>query len=213
MAVHSDKVVRLAVQQDGDRYVFGERTRFHETDPEVFDCSELIQWVCGRLGVEPEMPDGSWIQAKHCKNHDTLIEIDRGVDTAGALLFRFSSNPFGSDRPDKAHVAFSLGDGRTMEARSTSLGVGIFAHAADRDWTHAGKIPGVKYGPSPQAVSDDGDVVLGDDEPNLQYVAVWQKITAAGIMNGKAPRRAMSRQEFAAILSRKQQLRAFLGIN
>ena len=105
MAVQSGKVVRLAVQQDGDRYVFGERTRFHETDPDVFDCSELIQWVCGRLGVEPEMPDGSWIQAKHCKNHDTLIEIDKGVDTAGALLFRFSSNPFGSDRPDRAHVA------------------------------------------------------------------------------------------------------------
>jgi cell wall-associated NlpC family hydrolase len=214
MAVHVENIVILAKQQDGDRYVFGGEARHDESDPAVFDCSELIEWVCARLGVNPRVPDGSWNQAKHCKKHDTLIPVEKGVDTAGSLLFRFSSNPFVTKRPSEAHVAMSLGDGRTMEARSTALGVGIFPKAADRGWTHAGLIPGAEYGAPPvagHAITEP--VVIWDDEPDLQYVGVWQAVTAAGVVNGKEPRRPMTRQELAAVLSRKVQIRGLLGID
>lgn len=219
MAVHAENIVKLAKQQDGDRYVFGGEARHDDTDPEVFDCSELVEWVCARLGVMPRMPDGSWIQAKHCKKNDTIIPVEKAIDTAGSLLFRFSSNPFVTKRPSKAHVAFSLGDGRTMEARSTALGVGIFPKAASRSWTHAGLIPGVDYSPTqvslPVAEVGASELAMmpGDDDPDLQYVGVWQAVITAGVMNGKEPRRPLTRQELAAVLSRRVQIRELLGLD
>jgi cell wall-associated NlpC family hydrolase len=46
-------------------------------------------------------------------------------------------------RSDPNHIAISLGDGRTMEARGRKYGVGIFDNAAGREWTAAGTIPGL----------------------------------------------------------------------
>jgi hypothetical protein len=41
-------------------------------------------------------------------------------------------------------VAISLGDGRTIEARGSAYGVGIFS-ANGRGWTAGGLVPGMKY--------------------------------------------------------------------
>ena len=137
-------VVRLLVEQNGDRYVFGHEVNINDKDPDVFDCSELVQWACGHAGVRPLVPDGSWLQARHCRAHGTLTGVDRAIRTQGALLFRFRGDPFRGGRPSSAHVAVSLGNGSTIEARGRDSGVGRFG-ARGRGWTHAALIPGVRY--------------------------------------------------------------------
>lgn len=144
MTTPINSVVELMLSQEGDRYVFGVEVSLSDTNPAAFDCSELVQWACARAGVSPTMPDGSWIQARHCKNYGTLIPVEEAIGIRGALLFRFSSDPFSGVRPSSAHVAMSLGNGKTIEARGTRYGVGIFS-ALDRGWTHAARIPGCDY--------------------------------------------------------------------
>lgn len=142
---HVSAFINLLVAQAGDAYRFGHEVDLDDPDPEAFDCSELVEWACARVGVVPKMPDGSWLQARHCKAYSTLTPIDSAIKTPGALLFRFSSSPFEGDRPTSSHVAVSLGDGRTIEARGTAYGTGIF-NAKGRTWTHAGLVPGLSYG-------------------------------------------------------------------
>lgn len=142
--VAAQRLIDLAYRQVGDRYVFGAEASAGDPDPRVFDCSELVEWVCARLAVAPRVPDGSWIQWRHCRAHGTLISVAEGLRTPGALLFRFSGGNPAKRRPRFAHVAFSLGDGRTVEARGSAYGVGVFS-AQGRGWTDAGRIPGVDY--------------------------------------------------------------------
>ena len=147
--VEAIALVQLAQAQAGDRYRFGAEVSKDDPDPEVFDCSELVEWVCGRFSVEPKMPDGSWIQALHCQAHGTMTSIDEALNTPGALLFRFSGGqgPLPSSRPRMAHVAISVGDGvHAVEARSPRSGVDLFADAQAGRWTHAALIPGFDYG-------------------------------------------------------------------
>jgi len=68
--------------------------------------------------------------------------VEQALKTPGALLFNFSSEPKpGGGRPGQAHVAISLGDGRTIEARGKKYGVGTF-DAGDR-FKYAAVIPGM----------------------------------------------------------------------
>ena len=57
------------------------------------------------------------------------MPVQEALRTPGALLFR------------PGHVAISLGDGRTIEARGRRYGVGIFDGAGR--FTHAGWPPGL----------------------------------------------------------------------
>lgn len=181
--VTSEEFVDLALTQAGDRYVFGAEAKADDPNPKSFDCSELIEWVGRRLSVSPTIPDGSWYQARHCQKAKTLVSIEQGLETRGALLFRFSSSPFSGGRPSSSHVAISLGDGRTMEARSTREGVGVFGNASSRTWTHAGTIPGVEYSPA-------------------RFPDAWRRATELGIVNGLRPTDLVTREEAAIIAMR-----------
>jgi len=138
------RFIETLLSQEGDRYVFGAEASPSDTDPKAFDCSELVEWAAARCGVTPKVPDGSWYQARHCRDRGRLIPIDEAIRTPGALLFRFSGDPFTGGRPSSAHVAVSLGNGQTIEARSASHGVGRFS-ASGRSWTLAGLLPGIDY--------------------------------------------------------------------
>jgi len=150
----------LLLTQDGDPYIFGTEVSPSDSNPKAFDCSELVEWGCARLGVKPIMPDGAIYQARHCRKYDLLIPVGQAIHTPGALLFRFSDNPFSGDRPDCSHVAVSQGNGKTFEARGRAYGVGAFS-ALKRGWTHAGLIPGLEYGepviPPPPPPPDTGE--------------------------------------------------------
>ena len=118
------------------------------------------------------MRDGSWLQARHCQACETLVPVEVGLKTRGALLFRFGSDPFTTDPLDR-HVAISLGNGQTMEAQGSGTGVNIFGGAAGRDWTHAAFIPGVSYGSNDSDEEDDVTILMflaGPDGQSHPYV-------------------------------------------
>lgn len=164
---HIEDVLLFAVCMEHRRYVFGVENDAavlavlaDHPDPTQLDarvddylarvpssdCSELVQSACALAGVT--VPDGSWLQYQACERASTVCSVAEAVATRGALLFRFSTDPNSPGRPANAHVAWSLGDGTTVEARSHAMGIGSWP-AAGRGWTHAALIPGVGYGPRP----------------------------------------------------------------
>lgn len=135
MSVDGLRVVGEAMKYIGTPYIYGVEVHPNEK-PRAFDCSEFVEYVCRRLDVK--IPDGSGNQYLHCAKHNTLITVETAFKTPGALLFM-------RDRKSKAicHVAISIGDGRTIEARGTKFGTNIFDKRSG--WSDAAKIPGVKY--------------------------------------------------------------------
>ena len=158
----SDDLCAKALTQRGDPYVFGAEARFDDPDPVAFDCSELVEWAAARLGVR--FVDGAENQRDACRNAGTLMPVAEGVRTRGALLFRINV------RGD--HVAISLGDGKTIEARGRAYGVNVF-NAAGRTWTHAGLVPGFERGGNGgNAQRGPGDRILrkGDRGEDVRWV-------------------------------------------
>jgi hypothetical protein len=125
----SGDFLRAALSQNGDRYIFGAETRMNDPNPSAFDCSELVQWAGGRAGLD--IPDGANNQRDWCRRNGTQISVEEALRTPGALLFR------------DGHVAISLGDGRTIEARGRNYGVGVFDGSGR--FTSAGLVPGMSY--------------------------------------------------------------------
>lgn len=131
--------IERARAQSGDVYVFGAVARADDPDPDAFDCAELVQWAAAQAGVT-DVPTGSWLQYQYVHQAGTTMSVEEALDTPGALLFRFGGgDPLSANRPSDAHVAISLGNGKTIEARSRKYGVGEF-DADGRKWTHAGRI-------------------------------------------------------------------------
>ena len=125
--------VTVALRQRGDRYVWAAETRVSDPDPDAFDCSELVQWAAGRVGVT--VPDGSYNQRSWCWRKGGKISVSKAIRTRGALLFM--GDPV-------HHVAISLGDGkRTIEARGRAYGVNVFS--STRGFDAAALIPGMRY--------------------------------------------------------------------
>jgi cell wall-associated NlpC family hydrolase len=158
--------VGLCLKQRGDRYVFGAEAKFTDPDPDVFDCSELVEWALARLRVR--FPDGSWTQEAHCRRSGTIIPLARAFRLQGALLFRH----IGSD----GHVAVSLGNGSTIEARGRAYGVNVFS-ANNRRWTAAARVPGLVYTtpPDPQWPKWPGRYLTQPPQMRGKDVAVWKR--------------------------------------
>lgn len=121
-----DQFVSLCLQQVGDRYVFGAEARANDPNPGSFDCSELIEWAAGRVGISPKVPDGSSAQINHCRS----IPVSQAINTKGALLWH------------SGHIAVSLGNGKTVEAQNSR--VGVVQGTAGNRFKRGGLIPGAK---------------------------------------------------------------------
>lgn len=105
--------MKVARAQIGDRYQFGAEVD-GDPDPDAFDSSELVQWAAQEAGVR-DMPDGSWNQYRWLHDRGASVDLDQALHTKGALVFGFSSDPLASaDRPTRAYVGISLGDGRNV---------------------------------------------------------------------------------------------------
>jgi cell wall-associated NlpC family hydrolase len=138
-----DRFLEVARNQIGDRYVFGSEADLDDADPDVFDCSEFTQWAADQAGVT--LPDGATHQYLHLKKLGVLVPVEEAKNIPGALLFSFDREPrLGDGRTPGAHVAISLGDGATVEARNSRDGVGQFT-AGDR-FQYAAVIPGISDG-------------------------------------------------------------------
>lgn len=120
--------VDMALSQESKTYALGTEASKSLEHTEASDCSELVEWAAGRVGVQ--ITDGSMNQKRATKR----ISVDEALHTEGALLFK--GNP--------TQVAISVGDGvHTIEARwphgvtKSTTSVGGF--------THGGLIRGMKY--------------------------------------------------------------------
>lgn len=142
MTPHIEDVLLHALAQSGDRYVFGAEADPDDPNPQAFDCSELVEWSCSRAGVY--MPDGAYNQWRHASSKGVSITVAEGIATRGALLYAGPGRGIGRAFID--HVAFSLGDGTTIEARGAKWGVGSWP-STGRAWRWATRIPDVDYSP------------------------------------------------------------------
>ena len=103
--------------QNGKPYVWGSSASPTDPNPVSFDCSELTKWAAARSGVT--IPDGAAHQYVWLKEQGATMSVQQALHTPGALLFHFASEPqpgLGGE-PPVAHVAISLGNGKTIEAK------------------------------------------------------------------------------------------------
>jgi cell wall-associated NlpC family hydrolase len=138
----TQQFVTTALQQNGKPYVWGSSASPTDPNPASFDCSELTKWAAARSGVT--IPDGAAHQYVWLKEQGATMTVQQALHTPGALLFHFASEPqpgLGGE-PPVAHVAISLGNGKTIEARGHDYGVGIFDADTSR-FNYAGMIPGM----------------------------------------------------------------------
>lgn len=135
----------------GDPYVYGAENLPGEVAPGTpADCSELGQWAGDSAGASPRIPDGSQWQWRQIQQSGTVLTVARAITIRGAALFtEFDGNG------DPQHVAYSLGDGTTIEARGRAWGIGSFPATTAR-FTAAGLFPGIDYSaPALPAGEDD----------------------------------------------------------
>lgn len=115
-------------------YVFGATPARRPEQITQSDCSGLVQTCVSTL------LGNTWVRtSKGQYAASRKISVQQAMRTPGALLFASSNGkPSGIH-----HVAISLGDGRTAEARSTRSGVGVFKSGIR--FNFAGLVPGLTY--------------------------------------------------------------------
>jgi cell wall-associated NlpC family hydrolase len=136
---HLHTFLTAATAQRGDQYIFGVMDRLDDPNPKAFDCSMLVQWSAHQAGVD--VPRNAWDQYTYLHERGMVIPVDQAIHTPGALLFSFNSDP-NTGRPVQQHVAISLGDGKTIEARGSQYPVGSF-DATPKRFQYAAVIPGI----------------------------------------------------------------------
>lgn len=134
-----ERFVKLCLKQAGDRYIWGAGRGPAGGDPGSFDCSGLIYWAARTVGL-PSPGGTAFEQYNTCRRTNRLIPVSQGINTRGAMLFNGRGGPGLTGRASIQHVAISLGDGNTIEARGTRYGVGVFS--ARRGFDHAGLLAG-----------------------------------------------------------------------
>lgn len=116
-----------------------------------WDCAEFVSWCAyqayGKLfAVRPPKSDrgesysGWWYE--DAINLDATIPVEKALATPGAILVR---KP-GAFNIRIGHVAISCGNGSTVEAHSSAVGVAVREGAAARQWSIGVVLPGVDYG-------------------------------------------------------------------
>lgn len=115
----------VALAQAGDNYVYGAEAAISDPDPNAFDCSELVEWAAGRVGVTFPGTSSTMIEAA------IGISVEQAIRTRGALLWT------------PGHIAISLGNGRTIEAANSR--VGVVSYSASGRFSRGGLIPGMRY--------------------------------------------------------------------
>lgn len=168
-------VIGLMRSQFGKPYEFAQPRDWTVPDPASFDCSGLIHWSCGQLGVT-NLKRTSMDIHRQCITKRTLLGdvrtdpavIARGVQTFGALLIRSvladGVTPCDPEETPavKGHIVISLGNGRVIEARGTGTLVGEFnanprppGGTTGHVWTAVGLLPGISYSSSPPPLPGD----------------------------------------------------------
>lgn len=142
-------ILELAFKHEGEQYVFGARVPMSDAGCKgPWDCAEFVSWcVYQRAGVlfgteprhDPLHADaytGYW--AQQARAAGITVPVADALVTAGAILLRYPlPGAIG-------HIAFSDGEGGTIEAHSSKTGV-IRGKAGGRRWDVGVMIPGIRY--------------------------------------------------------------------
>lgn len=162
-----EQFVETALAQRGDQYVFGAHAALNDPNPRAFDCSELVKWAAHQSGME--VPDGAGAQYVALRDKGLVIPVEQARHTRGALLFSFSSEPTrGGGEPAHAHVAISLGDGHTIEARGRAYGVNVF-DATPRRFQYAALMPQAGAQPGSSVVEGQSEAASVSGEPSQSH--------------------------------------------
>jgi cell wall-associated NlpC family hydrolase len=113
------RMVAWALAHTNCAYVYG------ATGPDAYDCSGFTQ-AASRAGGRT-LPRTAAEQSVAADR----ITVDAALGIRGALLFRIGVAEYN-------HVAISLGNGSTVEARGSAYGCGVFGGAASGGWTSGG---------------------------------------------------------------------------
>lgn len=116
-----EAMVKYALAQSGKPYIWG------ASGPSSFDCSGLVQAATRAAGKTLGKPSAS--QWSTCVAAGKTISVAQALRIRGALLFRIGGT--------YNHVAISLGNGSTVEAKGSAYGCGVFGNAAGGGWTGA----------------------------------------------------------------------------
>jgi len=141
-AVSGRSLLKLAATRIGEEYILGSRADMD--DPNFhgpWDCAEFVTWVVyqltGKLYGVTEDDDpwtGAWMDDMlHHKVYRVPLSV--AIKTPGAVLLRRSKKG--------GHIAFSTGDGGTIEAMGRKYGVRT-GKAAGR-FNYGILVPGVDY--------------------------------------------------------------------
>lgn len=147
-------IVNLAMSRVGQPYILGAKVNLANPNwSGPWDCAEFISWACYHsykqiIAVRPpniqtgESYSGWWYEDG--QKLGALIDTKKALATVGAILVRRPGD-FGIKI---GHVAISRGDGGTVEAHSSKVGVAVIQGAAKRSWTSGLLVPGVAYSTS-----------------------------------------------------------------
>ena len=138
----------LAATRIGEKYVFGANTKTDDLNWHgPWDCAEFVSWVVYQVAdVLLGCVDNSWVEDCDAYTGAWARDVRRGIvesvpivkaiKTPGAILLRYNGKA--------GHIAFSDGNGGTIEAHSATRGV-CRAKSMGRGWNYGILIPGVKY--------------------------------------------------------------------
>jgi N-acetylmuramoyl-L-alanine amidase len=162
-----------------------------------WDCAEFASWCAYQaygiiFAVRPPDPrmgesySGWWYEDALAQNR--TIPLGEALATPGAVLVRRPRVVDGKRRV--GHVAISLGDGRTIEAKDRATGVAIVPNASGRLWTLGLTLPGVAYGQAaPAAAYVEPTALLYLRDPFLHdpaVAAVQRALAGNGVDPGGA---------------------------
>jgi len=135
-ANHCYSLVTTGIDGIRPAYVFGAEVNLADPSPDRIDCSELVQWGVYQQ-TRDSWVDGSRNQWAACRH----ISVDEAIKTKGALLFiSGSGSPTGIH-----HVAVSMGNGSTAEARSAHMTPQVGSWSARGRFQYGGLIPVLHY--------------------------------------------------------------------
>jgi len=112
-----DRMISWALSKRGHPYVWGGS----------YDCSAFVRAATKAGGNQ--LNGTSKGQYAVCRDQGKLISVEEGLRTRGAILFRMTGDP--------THVAISMGNDSTVEARGKAYGCNVFTGASKRKWTAA----------------------------------------------------------------------------
>ena len=129
--------VYWAQTRAGGSYVYAAARNPSNTSQMQFDCSSLIQWAAYQAGIK-SFPGDTVSQIAYLERAGASISVAKADKTRGALLYKSQ----GGGKND--HVAISLGNGKTIEASSPSVGITSLS-VYGRGFNLGFIVPGLRY--------------------------------------------------------------------